>query len=70
MVGDDQRLLYRVNPDVLALTGIPRTTVFEHMSAGLLETFKVGKRRFCTREALEEYIRRLAGEQRSSEGAA
>jgi excisionase family DNA binding protein len=42
------------------LGGIGRTTVYELMKDGSLESVKIGSRSFITRRSLEAYVDRLA----------
>jgi hypothetical protein len=51
-----------------AETGVPRTSIYEEIRKGNLATFKVGRKRFATHEAVTDWIRRL--EEQTRRGAA
>lgn len=52
------KLLYRV-PEAAEVTGISRSTLYELMSRGQLESIKVGRSRLIPHDALEEFIARM-----------
>lgn len=52
-----QRLSYNVE-EALAATGLNRNALYRAISAGQLQTFKVGKRRMVSVRALQEFIER------------
>jgi excisionase family DNA binding protein len=41
---------------VMARTGLPRSTLWEHLADGTLRSFKVGRRRMVTEDALREFV--------------
>jgi excisionase family DNA binding protein len=43
--------------------GIGRTFMFRLLATGQVESFKIGKKRKITREALDAYVQRLIREQ-------
>jgi len=45
--------------DIVARTGLSRSTVYEEMSSGRLRSVKVGRRRLITESALVAYIEGL-----------
>ncbi|MET4599879.1 helix-turn-helix domain-containing protein [Stenotrophomonas sp. 2694] len=59
-----ERLSYTTD-EACAVTGLNRNALYRAMAAGLLCTFKVGKRRMVSARALREYI-----EAREKEAAA
>ncbi len=50
-----EKLSYTVGQAV-DLTGASRTRIYEAIAAGQLKTFKLGRRRLMTRDALESWI--------------
>ena len=42
--------------EAVRLTGIPRTTIYELIRDGALESFKVGRRRLITVESLQRFV--------------
>jgi hypothetical protein len=46
---------YSIN-DLLTLLNIGRATLYADIGAGKLETYKIGKRRFATPKALDNYV--------------
>jgi hypothetical protein len=54
--------------EIPAETGAPRTAVYDEIRKGHLRTFKIGRKRFATHEAVLEWIRKL--EEQTSRGAA
>jgi hypothetical protein len=48
--------VYRPN-EVKAVYGLTRDLVFKEIAAGRLRSFRIGKARYVTAEAIEEYIR-------------
>jgi excisionase family DNA binding protein len=46
--------------------GIGRTFLFRLLATGQIESFKIGRKRKITREALDEYVQRLLREQAAS----
>lgn len=57
------KMLYRV-PEVVEATGIGRSTLYELMAAGTLESVKVGKSRLIPHDALEAFVARLRADDR------
>lgn len=57
MSAASQRLSYNVE-EALAATGLNRNALYRAISAGQLQTFKVGKRRMVSVRALQEFIER------------
>jgi excisionase family DNA binding protein len=47
--------------DIVARTGLSRSTVYEEMDSGRLRSVKVGRRRLIPESALVEYIDDLIG---------
>jgi excisionase family DNA binding protein len=47
--------------DIVARTGLSRSTVYEEMDSGRLRSVKVGRRRLIPESALIEYIDDLIG---------
>ena len=45
--------------DIVARTGLSRSTVYEEMASGRLRSVKVGRRRLITESALVAYIEGL-----------
>ena len=41
--------------DIIIATGLGRTSVYNEIAAGRLRTYKVGRRRFATPEALRQW---------------
>lgn len=58
--GLSPRLLVKVS-DAGAILGIGRSTVYELIAAGELETVHIGRCRRVPVAALDEYVRRLRG---------
>jgi excisionase family DNA binding protein len=58
------KLAYSIDEAIEAI-GLGRTTVFELMASGELESVKVGRRRLIPSEALKDYVQRLRTEQGS-----
>lgn len=56
----------KVLPSLLAIKqathelGISRTSIYELIASGKLKTVKIGRRRFVTLEAIEEFIASLS----------
>jgi excisionase family DNA binding protein len=50
-------------PVVMERTGIGRSKLYELMSAGQIESVKIGTRRLIPEVALEEFVARLRAEQ-------
>jgi excisionase family DNA binding protein len=59
------RRVYTVE-EAAAVLGIGRTFMFRLLATGQVESFKIGKRRKVTSEAIEAYVRRLIREQAAS----
>lgn len=53
-----ERLLHPIS-DVVYLTGLSRSVIYEKIAAGELESVKAGSRRLIPHEALVDYIERL-----------
>ena len=51
-----------------AVTNVPRTSIYEEIRKLNLKTFKVGRKRFATHEAVIEWMRLL--EEQTRRGAA
>jgi excisionase family DNA binding protein len=51
-------------PVVTEILGLGRTTVFELLASGELESVTVGRRRLVPQQALESFVARLLSEQR------
>jgi excisionase family DNA binding protein len=47
--------------DIVARTGLSRSTVYEEMDSGRLRSVKVGRRRLIPESALVDYIDNLIG---------
>ena len=47
--------------DIVARTGLSRSTVYEEMDSGRLRSVKVGRRRLIPESALIDYIDNLMG---------
>ncbi len=62
-----ERLSYTTD-EACTVTGLNRNALYRAMNAGLLKTFKVGKRRMVSARALREFIE--AREKESSSAAA
>jgi excisionase family DNA binding protein len=62
------KLLYRV-PEAVEQTGIGRSTLYELMRSGDLESVKVGRSRLIPADALEEFVARLRAEGVASDAA-
>lgn len=62
-----ERLSYTTD-EACAVTGLNRNALYRAMNAGLLSTFKVGKRRMVSARALREFID--AREKEATSGAA
>lgn len=58
MEPDSKKLMYSLK-SVVAATEVSRTRLFEDISTGQLESFKVGRRRYVTADALDAYIAKL-----------
>ena len=59
---DPGRLLFRPG-EAAAILGLGRTTIYELIASGELESVSLGTSRRVSRRALEEFVRRLeAGE--------
>ncbi|MGW1224222.1 helix-turn-helix domain-containing protein [Streptomyces sp. NPDC002530] len=61
MTAPADRLLYRPE-EAAVLLGIGRSTLYELMTAGLLEYVKLGRCRRIRRSALEQYVANLTPE--------
>jgi excisionase family DNA binding protein len=55
------KLMYRV-PEAVEQTGIGRSTLYELMRTGELESVKVGRSRLIPADALETFVARLRSE--------
>lgn len=55
------KLLYRI-PDVMAETGLGRSTIYELIADGRLESVKVGRSRLVPGDALEAFVAGLRQE--------
>ena len=53
-----EKLAYSI-PEVVAATGLGRTSVYSEMDSGRLASVKVGKRRLITVEALKAWLAAL-----------
>ncbi|RLW63588.1 MAG: hypothetical protein B6D73_15220 [gamma proteobacterium symbiont of Stewartia floridana] len=53
-----RQLAYSIN-EMMSTLGISRGTLYDLINDGLLRTYKIGKRRFCTHEALLECQHKL-----------
>lgn len=53
-----ERLSYTIEESV-DVTGIPRTRLYSAIASGELRTFKHGRRRFASADALREFIASL-----------
>ena len=42
--------------DLIGLLGIGRTSLYADINAGKLATYKIGKRRFASPEAVDNYV--------------
>jgi excisionase family DNA binding protein len=58
----DEPLTVLTVSDVLERLKIGRTTLYTEIRSGRLETFKVGRRRLVTRQALADYISHAQGD--------
>lgn len=58
----EQKLLYRVN-EAGQVLGLSRSRIYELMSSGRLPSVSIGRSRLITRQALEDFARRLVEEQ-------
>jgi excisionase family DNA binding protein len=59
----DEALLYDEKAALAKLGGLGRTTYYELLASGELQSVKIGRRRFVPRESLEQYVARLRAEQ-------
>lgn len=50
--------------------GVGRTTMYQKIASGEIESVKIGRRRIVPEEALQAYLQRLLAEQRSGGGEA
>ncbi len=50
------KLTYSINDTIEAL-GLSRQTVYNEINAGRLRTFRVGKRRMVSDDALQEWVK-------------
>jgi len=57
-------LTYTVD-GLCSATGVPRSTIYEALSCGELDSFKLGRRRMFTADAAQRWIGRHAGGSRS-----
>lgn len=57
--------LYSVE-EAADVLGIGRTYMFHLLATGAVESFKIGKRRKISREALDAFVKKLLAEQRSA----
>jgi len=53
--------------DIVARTGLSRSTVYQEMDSGRLRSVKVGRRRLITESALIDYIEGLADASKRAE---
>ncbi len=56
-------------PEVLVALKMSRNTLYEEIGAGRLRTYTVGRRRYSSDEAVEEYIRAREAEFQAGAGA-
>lgn len=56
-----RKLLYRI-PEAVEATGIGRTTLYELIADGRLESVKVGRSRLIPADALERFVDELRQE--------
>jgi excisionase family DNA binding protein len=56
--------------DIVARTGLSRSTVYEEMDSGRLRSVKVGRRRLIPESALIDYINNLIAADSKGAGAA
>lgn len=53
-----EKVLYSV-PELIATTGLGRSTLYLAMASGKLEPRKIGRRTMVTREALDRFVASL-----------
>jgi excisionase family DNA binding protein len=58
MTGSVTRLLYPI-PDAQAQLGIGRSTVYELIASGALQTVKIGRRTLIAHDELARYVDKL-----------
>jgi excisionase family DNA binding protein len=58
-----ERVIYRV-PDVVAVTGLSRSTIYREMASGALFSVKVGGARCVPVDALRRWLQRIERETR------
>jgi excisionase family DNA binding protein len=46
-------------PDVMAAVGLSRSVVYREINSGRLKSFKVGKRRLISPQALNDWVAKL-----------
>lgn len=63
------KMLYTI-PEAADLTGIGRTTLYGEITAGRLESIKIGRARRIPADALTDFVARLRQEARDDAGDA
>ena len=59
------KLAYSMNEAAAAL-GMTRSRLYDAISAGEVDSYKLGRRRMFSRRALEDYVRRMEAEARAA----
>ena len=61
-----------LNPIPIAVerTGLSRSTIYEKLASGEIESVRIGRRRLIPEDALEQFVARLRAEQGDSLPAA
>lgn len=57
-------------PETCELMGVSRQTVYDLINAGLLRSYTIGRRRFCSRDAILDCVKAREAETNASSDAA
>lgn len=68
IVGRMENLMYSVT-DAAKMLGVGRSTLYELISEGRIDTVKVGRRTLVTRPAMERFVMGLSASQRGQRPA-
>ena len=63
-----EKLAFSVS-ETAKILGLGYVKTYEEIRTGRLRTFRVGRRRLCSAEALRDYIERCEAEERANRGA-
>ena len=70
MSSNKLRSAYSITESQAELGNVSRQTIYNLINAGLLKTFKIGRRRFCSDQAIRECIATLEAKEANGAEAA